>query len=452
MTVYLIEHYKISLILLIPVMLLFKYEILSNKLRLYVLYAFLIKSMIPWGFFTPSVSLVSGDAVGSDFSSGSIADITANNSDYFVNLFPHELILTFLYLPLAMFFLFLYFRSLFRLHRKVRNSELCDDSDIQKSASGLFGVKYSRIIEIRVSDEIHSPFIWWTGKWTIILSESVLYLNASDKTAILAHEFAHIQRRDLIKYFILMSVKSLFFFSPFIFLLVNRIIEHEETEADLLAMRLTGISADNFGKTLLKFVSLPKPFKYNVPTLAISKKRRLTMRLKRLFQTKSTMGRRLANTWVVAVTLVVLLVNFTSTASTLNYSSTGTFINPVKIGRLTQRFGENMHPITKKMYFHKGIDLAAKKGTTIAATADGKVSAADNNGSEGNYIILQHADGYSSLYSHLDKITVSEGDLVKRGETIGELGNTGVSIGPHVHFEIRKDGKHLDPLELIEND
>jgi len=448
---YLISHYGISIFLLVPVLFLLKSEMLPNKLRLFILYAVLIKSMLPWGYFSFPLSFMQEDFTGMDYFQDQIVGAAAANSSYVSNAFPYENIIVALYILSSFIFLLLYLKSLYLLGVKVKRSVLCDDSDINNLADKLFCGKYRRSINIVISDEIKSPFVWWGKSWVIVLSRSVLALTEADKEAILAHEFAHIKRKDFIKYFILMLAKSFFIFSPFVFILINRIIEHEETEADLLAMELSGISPNKFGKTILKLLNISGKSEYQVPALGIRKKRRLTMRLKRLFQRKVNLKNRLAGLCIIVFTFAVLPFSFTSMAGTLGDSGGGDFINPVKNGRLTQAFGHKKHPITKKDYFHQGIDLAAKTGTAVVAAADGKVATVDYNDKQGYYVVLSHADGYSSVYAHLDKVLVAENDNVTGGENIAELGNTGVSTGPHVHFEIRKDGKALDPAKLISN-
>ena len=117
---------------------------------------------------------------------------------------------------------------------------------------------------------------------------------------------------------------------------------------------------------------------------------------------------------------------------------------PIRGATLTSKFGRRGNRP------HKGIDLAAKMGTPIYATADGVViySGSRQRG-YGNLVILKHSDGYVSVYAHNRRNLVDEGQKVRQGFQIAELGNSGRSTGPHLHFEIRHKGKPLDPLRLI---
>ncbi len=117
--------------------------------------------------------------------------------------------------------------------------------------------------------------------------------------------------------------------------------------------------------------------------------------------------------------------------------------------RVTSEYGLREHPITGDQKFHKGLDMAYAKGTPIQAAADGEVVFSGKKGGYGNTVVIQHAKGYTSLYGHADENIVKVGEKVKKGAVIAYSGSTGHSTGPHLHFEIRKDGKTLDPKKLL---
>lgn len=443
---YIVAHYKMSLFLLVPVLFLLKSEILSNKVRLYLLYAALIKAVLPWGVLSFPVSFIQKDGMGTDYLKDMAIEAAGVSSAYTANAYSYESFMITICLLLSAIYLSFNFSGLFSLNAKIKRSVICDDKNIYKLAEEMIFTKACRV-RILVSDEVRSPLIWWEKGWVIVLSKTVVCMAEADIKAVLAHEFAHIKRYDLVKYLLLMVVKSLFLVSPFVYFLVGKIIEHEETEADLLAIRLSGITPNSFGKTILKLLSVTNHVNNYVPALGMKKKRRLTMRLKRLFERERSKKNRFAAVCVSMLALGIMTFNFTSIASTLSDADSLGFINPVKNGRVTQMFGQRQHPITKKDYFHKGIDLAAKKGTDVEAAAAGNVAVVDYNEKQGHYIVISHKDGYSSSYSHLGKVVVSAGSIVRQGEVIAKLGNSGVSTGPHVHFEIRKDGEAVDPAE-----
>lgn len=113
---------------------------------------------------------------------------------------------------------------------------------------------------------------------------------------------------------------------------------------------------------------------------------------------------------------------------------------------VTCPYGMRTHPITKKYKLHTGIDLRASTGTKVYATNGGTVTTSGYSSAWGNYIIINHGGGYTSLYAHLSRRNVSKGKTVKQGDVIGLSGNTGYSTAPHLHFEINKNGKSYDPL------
>lgn len=127
-------------------------------------------------------------------------------------------------------------------------------------------------------------------------------------------------------------------------------------------------------------------------------------------------------------------------------------IQPIKnkdLTRMASGYGYRNDPFTKKRRFHWGMDFTAKKGVPVYATGNGVVKRADNHASGyGNHIRIDHGFGYVSLYAHLSKYNVRRGQKVKRGDLIGYVGNTGRSAGPHLHYEIFKDKKRINPLNF----
>ena len=122
------------------------------------------------------------------------------------------------------------------------------------------------------------------------------------------------------------------------------------------------------------------------------------------------------------------------------------------IGRITNYFGPEIHPFTGQWYLHKGVDIASyRRGVLINAAANGKVVERmyDAMGF-GNYVIIRHSYGYSTKYAHMDKVYVEEGDTVTQGQKLGTMGNTGLSTGQHLHFEVRIGSQVVDPLRFLD--
>ena len=131
-------------------------------------------------------------------------------------------------------------------------------------------------------------------------------------------------------------------------------------------------------------------------------------------------------------------------------SKNETFIWPAAYSKvITCKYGPRVHPITKKNSNHTGIDIRAAMNTNIYATASGEVIKAGWNTAYGNMIIIDHGNGITSLYGHANKLLVKVGDTVKQGDIIMKAGSTGYSTGPHLHFEVRKNGTPQNPKNYL---
>jgi murein DD-endopeptidase MepM/ murein hydrolase activator NlpD len=118
-------------------------------------------------------------------------------------------------------------------------------------------------------------------------------------------------------------------------------------------------------------------------------------------------------------------------------------------GRISSSFGWRNDPFTGKRAFHSGMDMVAKEGADIKAVMAGRVQMVDDQKGYGKVVVLDHGEGYTTLYAHNSDIKVKSGDWVQKGSTIAKVGSTGRSTGPHLHFEVRKDGQRLDPEKFF---
>ena len=131
-------------------------------------------------------------------------------------------------------------------------------------------------------------------------------------------------------------------------------------------------------------------------------------------------------------------------------------IQPVSnknLSRMASGFGPRIDPIYKTKKFHAGMDFSAKTGTPIYATGNGKIiRVRKSRKGYGNHVKIDHGYGYVTLYAHMQKYIVKKGQKVKRGEVIGYVGNTGKSVAPHLHYEVHKNGKKVNPVNFFYND
>ena len=123
------------------------------------------------------------------------------------------------------------------------------------------------------------------------------------------------------------------------------------------------------------------------------------------------------------------------------------------LSRMASGFGYRIDPIYKTRKFHAGMDFSAKTGTPIYATGDGKVfKVSKSKRGYGNHVVIDHGFGYKTLYAHMSKTAVKRNQKVSRGDIIGFVGNTGKSVAPHLHYEVHKDGKKINPVNFYYND
>jgi murein DD-endopeptidase MepM/ murein hydrolase activator NlpD len=139
----------------------------------------------------------------------------------------------------------------------------------------------------------------------------------------------------------------------------------------------------------------------------------------------------------------------------LMYRSVSQRVTPsgsaVEQGLLSSKFGSRIDPFTGKREAHKGIDVAGKEGSVILAVGDGVVTFAGNRKGYGNLVELDHGNGYATRYAHNQDHLVSIGETVRKGQPVALMGSTGRSTGPHVHVEVLRDGKQVNPAKYLKN-
>ena len=119
---------------------------------------------------------------------------------------------------------------------------------------------------------------------------------------------------------------------------------------------------------------------------------------------------------------------------------------PLKFGKITSSYSiRRFHPVSKRYKPHTGIDYGAPTGTPIMATANGRVTFSGRKSGYGKLVIVKHPNGYQTYYGHCSRLLMKPGQLVEQGQVIARVGQTGVATGPHVHYEVRVNGKPIDP-------
>ena len=139
-----------------------------------------------------------------------------------------------------------------------------------------------------------------------------------------------------------------------------------------------------------------------------------------------------------------------SSSSSSGSKATGSLSWPLPASDyITSDFGHRESPTAGASSNHQGIDIGASTGSSITAADGGTVITASYSSSAGNYVVISHGNGLSTVYMHCSKLLVSEGDTVSKGQTIAKVGSTGYSTGPHLHFGVRKNGSYVDPTDYV---
>lgn len=152
---------------------------------------------------------------------------------------------------------------------------------------------------------------------------------------------------------------------------------------------------------------------------------------------------------------VVQVIQGAKTDLPEGYSDQWLFLGEMKtvtpvMGTVTSPFGYRDHPTIGRYAVHAGVDIAADKGTAVAAFADGVVEDTGQNQDFGRYLQISHDNGVNTFYSHCDRVLVQKGESVAAGQTVAQVGNTGQSTGPHLHFELSLEGVRLNPMHYID--
>ena len=293
-----------------------------------------------------------------------------------------------------------------------------------------------------------APCSFW--KW-VFLSEQL-----ENKSEILSHELVHIRERHTLDVILLELYMIVFWFNPVIYFIKKSLNQVHEYIAD---QNTASSDKRTYAQLILENASNGSTF-YLVNSFAfLPIKKRILM----LSKEKSSALSKLR--FLLILPLVYLLISAFSIS--LNKHNTlqpevlnsvvptmeeTVFISPISSenSKITSRYGMRSDPILKIRRFHAGIDFSVPEGTEIIAAAEGKVILSQSSDKGyGNQIKIEHADGSVTRYAHMHSFTVKVGDSVKQGELIGKVGNTGLSLGSHLHFEIIKNDKNVNPEDLI---
>lgn len=283
-----------------------------------------------------------------------------------------------------------------------------------------------------------------------------------EKTPEYIHELAHVKQFHSIDRLLVELSIPLLWVNPFIYLIRKSMIEVHEHLADSEVIR-NGVEPVVYQKYLYlqlksgRHLQLTSNFNYS-----LTKKR--IMMISNKISIKQSVARTILSTIIVAGIIIFygcnnheIVVPISSIQKKLEksvQSDSVPAILPLKEGGeywIGSQYGMRKHPILKVLKFHEGMDIVAPTGTEIIAPADGLVIESEWKNAYGNRIKIKHAENFVTVYAHLSGLNVKVGDIVKTKDVIGYVGSTGLSTLPHLHYEVIKDGKSINPADFIKN-
>ena len=313
-------------------------------------------------------------------------------------------------------------------------------------------------IDVLLSPLAISPFVYQWRKQYLVLPESIIkdsQLSHQEINLIIEHELIHLRNRDQLMVMFSHFIACALWFNPFVKVFqknMNWAIEaHCDSEVLIQKPHLRKI----YAQTMLKILRQSATTTSNHMVAAFSMKthRSLTMRINNIMKpihTEVKLKPKKKKLWATALSVGIVMFITQPQSFASPDSEQINMVNPVKQAKVTSKYGAN----NKFHQFHKGIDLGASIDTPIVAASSGVVRVStdllEKRKNYGTLIIIDHDDGFHSVYAHLNSRNVSTGDKVEAGQLIGHVGETGKASGPHLHLELLKDNKHVNPSDYIQ--
>jgi len=298
------------------------------------------------------------------------------------------------------------------------------------------------------------PEIFSYFNWVFIPEDKFEYYDKQ----IIEHEKAHIQLKHSWDVILTEVYIAFFWFNPLLYFYRKSLKSVHEFQADKSVLQ-NGVKTSQYMQLLMQSLEISKPNNlYNYFNQPILKKRVVMMtkpKSNRLSKLKYILLLPVCTFLISAFTSPIIedikYLNILDVSELVNTPPTLFPVENASKKDITSYFREKArHPKSKKNVLHNGIDIRAKIGTPVLATADGIIAKASMEGEWGNLIVMTHSDGYETWYAHLNRFKTNKNQDVKKGDVIGYVGNTGLSTRPHLHYEVKQSGKHLNPLDYIE--
>lgn len=290
--------------------------------------------------------------------------------------------------------------------------------------------------------DLNSPFSFFN---------SIFLPKNENSQMVIEHELAHIRQLHWCDLVLVEIVSVLLWFNPFVFLYKKSLKLQHEYLADASVIKDKN-RIEGYLTCMLKQVQTVSFNGIISQFYCKTIKKRIVMITKNKTSYKYLVVYSLALPLVFCMLFVfsgnnVLAQNGENQTSALMEPS----IYPVDSKKVKgiSGYGERINPVTKKKVFHQGVDLAIPAGEEVLSTAEGVVVDANFDSKKGNYVMVKHNETFSTFYSHLKNTSVKAGDKLEKGQVIGYSGSTGTSTGPHLHYEVIKNGKNVNPEDYL---
>ncbi|MCT4621074.1 MAG: peptidoglycan DD-metalloendopeptidase family protein [Marinisporobacter sp.] len=369
-----------------------------------------------------------------------------------------------------------------KLWLRVKRDSICTDEKtlmILKFCKGRMGIR--RNLPIIKTKIIQTPTLFGLIKPCILLPMDIdKKLERKGLEHVISHELAHFKRKDIAVFWIMGILQIIHWFNPIIWYGFYKMRQDCEIACDHLVLSYIGPEeCKNYGHTMITLLEKTTN-KFQPAGMAgfSTQKSQLKRRIKMI-----TLFKKNTYKFSIIAGIILILVGctfLTNADSDKNIKENNSKITNHQLNeneenisseksnekenvqemlwplpqykKITSTFGKKKHPKLNKVRMHTGIDIAAPRGKEIVAAAEGKVIKAGELGAYGKTIIIDHGNGVATFYGHCSELLVKEDAAIKKGDKIAKVGSTGKSTGPHLHFEVRKDGNAVDPLEYVENE
>ncbi|WP_271711563.1 M23/M56 family metallopeptidase [Marinigracilibium pacificum] len=282
------------------------------------------------------------------------------------------------------------------------------------------------------------PYVFSCFRWIFIPGNYPL----DNHDPVIEHELAHIKMLHTIDILIFELFRIINWFNPFVFLFQSQLRSLHEFQADEYVLA-KGVKKSEYLSRMLDAISsktsqlsIASSFNYST----------IKQRIEMITKDKSQNAQRIR--YLILVPALFLLVS-----AFAHFVGSEPRIFPIKEGfdfKITAKFNKHVKIPSKNIdKIHGGIDIGAKEGTPIIASGSGIVAISEMKGDWGNLVVLDHGNGIITKYAHMQKLAVRKGEEVTEGDVIGYVGSTGKSTGPHLHYEVHKDGKKVNPEDYF---